>query len=74
MGARKVALMIIKAIKFRKDGFYTQPFAFGGEEGPQKFNPDIRYRGSLQNYLIDTGKDVILVDTGPAFRDTGGSS
>ena len=21
--------MIIKAIKFRKDGFYTQPFAFG---------------------------------------------
>lgn len=56
--------MIIKAIKFRKDGFYTQPFAFGGEEGPQKFNPDIRYRGSLQNYLIDTGKDVILVDTG----------
>ena len=27
--------MIIKAIKFRKDGFYTQPFAFGGEEGPE---------------------------------------
>lgn len=26
--------MIIKAVKFRKDGFYTQPFAFGGEEGP----------------------------------------
>ncbi|MBQ7275672.1 MAG: MBL fold metallo-hydrolase, partial [Bacilli bacterium] len=25
---------------------------------------NIRYRGSLQNYLIDTGKDVILVDTG----------
>ena len=23
--------MIIKAVKFRKDGFYTQPFAFGGE-------------------------------------------
>ncbi len=56
--------MIIKAVKFRKDGFYTQPFAFGGEEGPEKFNHDIRYRGSLQNYLIDTGKDVILVDTG----------
>jgi glyoxylase-like metal-dependent hydrolase (beta-lactamase superfamily II) len=56
--------MIIKAVKFRKDGFYTQPFVFGGEEGADKFNPTIRYRGSLQNYLIDTGKEVILVDTG----------
>ena len=56
--------MQIKAIKFRKDGFYTQPFAFGGEEGQDKFDHNIRYRGSLQNYLIDTGKDVILVDTG----------
>ena len=34
--------MDIKAVKFRKDGFYTQPF--GGEEGPrckqgkEKFN------------------------------------
>ena len=55
---------IIKAVKFRKDGFYTQPFVFGGEEGADKFNPNIRYRGSLQNYLIDTGKEVILVDTG----------
>ncbi len=26
--------MEIKAVKFRKDGFYSQPFAFGGEEGP----------------------------------------
>ena len=25
--------MDIKAVKFRKDGFYSQPFAFGGEEG-----------------------------------------
>ena len=56
--------MIIKAVKFRKDGFYTQPFVFGGEEGADKFDPTIRYRGSLQNYLIDTGKEVILVDTG----------
>ena len=56
--------MDIKAVKFRKDGFYTQPFAFGGEEGTDKFNKNIRYRGSLQNYVIDTGKDVILVDTG----------
>ena len=56
--------MIIKAVKFRKDGFYTQPFVFGGEEGADKFDPNIRYRGSLQNYLIDTGKEIILVDTG----------
>ena len=56
--------MHIKAVKFRKDGFYAQPFAFGGEEGPEKFDPAVRYRGSLQNYLIDTGDEVILVDTG----------
>ena len=56
--------MEIKAVKFRKDGFYSQPFAFGGEEGMDHFDPKVRYRGSLQNYLIDTGDEVILVDTG----------
>ena len=56
--------MEIKAVKFRKNGFYTQPFAFGGEEGTDKFDKNIRYRGSLQNYLIDLGNEVILVDTG----------
>ena len=56
--------MEIKAVKFRKDGFYTQPFIFGGEEGVEKFDKNIRYRGSLQNYLIDLGNEVILVDTG----------
>lgn len=56
--------MEIKAVKFRDHGFYTQPFAFGGEEGTEKFDKNIRYRGSLQNYLIDTGDEVILVDTG----------
>ena len=56
--------MEIKAVKFRKRGFYSQPFAFGGEEGPDMFDPSVRYRGSLQNYLIDTGDEVILVDTG----------
>ena len=62
--------MEIKAVKFRRDGFYTQPFVFGGEEGPDKYDKNIRYRGSLQNYLIDTGKEVILVDTGiPAEHD-----
>ncbi|MBQ3385549.1 MAG: MBL fold metallo-hydrolase [Erysipelotrichaceae bacterium] len=56
--------MIIKAVKFRTDGFYSQPFVFGGEEGMDKFDKNVRYRGSLQNYLIDTGDEVILVDTG----------
>lgn len=56
--------MEIKAVKFRKEGFCTQPFAFGGEEGMEKFDKNVRYRGSLQNYLIDTGSEVILVDTG----------
>ena len=56
--------MKILAVKFRKDGFYSQPFAFGGEEGMEKFDKNVRYRGSLQNYLIDTGDEVILVDTG----------
>ena len=54
--------MEIKAVKFREHGFYTQPFAFGGEGG--EFDKNIRYRGSLQNYLIDCGDEVILVDTG----------
>ena len=26
--------MQIKAVKFRRDGFYGQPFAFGGEDLP----------------------------------------
>ena len=54
--------MTIKAIKFRKDGFASQPFAFGGEEGPDKFDPAVKYRSGLTNYLIDTGDEVILVD------------
>ncbi|MBQ9043110.1 MAG: rubredoxin [Eggerthellaceae bacterium] len=56
--------MEIKAVRFRDGGFYSQPFVFGGEEGPDAFDASIRYRGSLQNYLIDTGDEVILVDTG----------
>ncbi len=53
--------MIIKAIKTYENGFMKQTFAFGGEGG--EFDPSIKYRSSIQNYLIDTGDDVILVDT-----------
>ena len=56
--------MKIKAVKLYENGFMTQPFAFGGEEGMEKFDPTVRYRSSLQNYVIDTGDEVILVDTG----------
>ncbi len=28
--------MEIKAVKFRTNGFYSQPFVFGGEEGMDK--------------------------------------
>ena len=45
-------------------GFMTQQFAFGGEEGKDKFDEQIIYRSSLQNFLIDTGNEIILVDTG----------
>ncbi len=56
--------MIIKAVKLYENGYMTQPFAMGGEEGMEDFDPAVRYRSSLQNYVIDTGKEVILVDTG----------
>ena len=56
--------MEIKAIKMFDGGFMNQPFAFGGEEGKEKFDDQIIYRSSLQNFLIDTGDEVILVDTG----------
>lgn len=55
--------MEIKAIQFSADGFMTQAFAFGGENKADG-SPDVRYPSSLQNYLIDTGDEVILVDTG----------
>lgn len=34
--------MEIKAINFREGGFATQPFAFGGEEGMDKFDKNIK--------------------------------
>ena len=56
--------MIVKAVKLYADGYMLQPFAFGGEDGPDHFDSSIRYRSSLQNFVIDTGSEVILVDTG----------
>ena len=55
--------MVIKAVKLYENGFMTQPFALGGE-GMDGLDPAVRYRSSLQNFLIDTGSEVILIDTG----------
>ena len=56
--------MEFQAVKFYEKGFATQGFAFGGEEGADKFDNSVRYRSCLTNYVIDTGDEVILVDTG----------
>ena len=56
--------MEVKAIRMFDGGFMNQPFAFGGEEGREAFDEQIIYRSSLQNFLIDTGDEVILIDTG----------
>ncbi len=55
--------MKIEAVKLYENGFMTQAFAFGGE-GTDGIDPAVRYRSSLQNFVIDTGSEVILVDTG----------
>ena len=56
-------IMEIKAIRMFDGGFMNQQFAFGGE-GKEGTDEQIIYRSSLQNFLIDTGNEVILVDTG----------
>ena len=56
--------MKIHALKFYENGEMTEGFAFGGSMVKEQINVDKRYPASLQNYLIDTGREVILVDTG----------
>lgn len=56
--------MKIKAVKLYGDGFMTQPFAMGGGVSEPIFDEGKTYPSSLQNYVIDTGKEVILIDTG----------
>ena len=57
--------MKIQAVKLYENGFMTQFLAMGGE-GAAGLDPTVKYRSSLQNYLIDTGDEVILVDTSMA--------
>ena len=53
----------IKPVRFTENGFMTEPFALGGE-GAEGLDPAVKYRSCLQNWVIDTGSEVILVDTG----------
>ena len=50
-------------VRFTENGFMTRPFALGGE-GAEGLDPAVKYRSCLQNWVIDTGSEVILVDTG----------
>ena len=53
----------IQPVRFAENGFMTRPFALGGE-GAEGLDPAVKYRSCLQNWVIDTGSEVILVDTG----------
>ena len=56
--------MKIVALKFYKNGEMQEAFALGGSMAKENIDMNKTYPASLQNYLIDTGKEVILVDTG----------
>lgn len=56
--------MKIFALEFYKNGKMKESFALGGSLEEEKINHSKEYPASLQNYLIDTGKEVILIDTG----------
>ena len=55
--------MKISAVRFYDGGYMLKSFACGGglPEGSIK---EEKLRSSLQNYVIDTGDEIILVDTG----------
>ncbi|WP_312648323.1 MBL fold metallo-hydrolase [Aminipila sp.] len=57
-------MMKIEALEFYKNGEMQESFAFGGSMEKALIQEDVIYPASLQNYLIDTGKEVILIDTG----------
>ena len=56
--------MIVKALEFYKNGYMKELFAFGGSMDKSLIDMNKKYPASLQNFLIDTGKEVILIDTG----------
>lgn len=62
-------IMKISAVKLYDGGFMMKSFACGGglPEGSIK---EEKLRSSLQNFVIDTGKEIILVDTGFPAEET----
>jgi N-acyl homoserine lactone hydrolase len=56
--------MKIVALEFYKNGEMKEEFALGGSMSKESIDMNKIYPASLQNYLIDTGKEIILVDTG----------
>lgn len=61
--------MKISAVKLYDGGFMMKSFACGGGL-PEGSVAEQKLRSSLQNYVIDTGDEIILVDTGmPAETD-----
>ena len=67
--ARRSQVMKISAVKLFDGGYMMKSFACGGglPEGSIK---EEKLRSSLQNYVIDTGKEIILVDTGFPAEET----
>ena len=61
--AKENPQMKISAVKLYDGGFMMKTFACGGGL-PEGSIPEQKLRSSLQNYVIDTGDEVILVDTG----------
>ena len=52
--------MIIKAVKYFEKGFYAQGLAFGGEDGTEHFDNNVRYRGSLQTAQGEVQQSITL--------------
>ena len=55
--------MKVSAVKLYDGGFMMKSFACGGGL-PEGSIAEQKLRSSLQNYVIDTGDEIILVDTG----------
>ena len=67
--ARRSLDMKISAVKLYDGGFMMKSFACGGGL-PEGSIAEEKLRSSLQNFVIDTGKEVILVDTGFPAEET----
>ena len=67
--ARRSLGMKISAVKLFDGGYMMKSFACGGGL-PENSVAEEKLRSSLQNFVIDTGNEVILVDTGFPAEET----